>query len=144
MFASSKSKIALSLAAVTFGLGFAAATTLASAKTFRAGSGEIPHGTGYLTPGGRQGALVPGTVLNASGELHEVGGNGPVVAPSQPGGGGHHHAGFGGWGDGGFESDSSYDSCIGYRPRYDAYGNYRGRRAINVCGWRRPLAEEGF
>ena len=55
MFASSKSKIALSLAAVTFGLGFAAAMTSASAKTFHAGNDGISHANfqpGIFTPGG--------------------------------------------------------------------------------------------
>ena len=28
---------------------------------------------------------------------------------------------------------SAEDPCIQYRPVYDAWGNYLGRRAVNVC-----------
>jgi hypothetical protein len=71
------------------------------------------------------------------------------------GGGGHWHGGGGGgWHGGGWgpaavglgvlglaagaaiasEPDPGYgDGCQAYRPVYDAYGNYMGRRLVNVC-----------
>ena len=42
--------------------------------------------------------------------------------------------GFGiGLGLGVMEAGIEEESCIRYRPVYDDYGNYRGRRAVNVC-----------
>ena len=73
----------------------------------------------------------------------------------------HHHAGMGaghawaghggghGWGRHGYgwggpglalglfgaavATGIAVDSCVEYRPLYDAWGNYLGRRAVNVC-----------
>lgn len=61
----------------------------------------------------------------------------------------HHGGGHGGWGHHGYgwggpglalglfgaaiATGIAVDSCIEYRPMYDAWGNYLGRRAVNVC-----------
>ena len=55
-------------------------------------------------------------------------------------GGGWHHGGF--WGPAaaigviglaaGAIAASQYE-CVRYQPVYDAYGNYVGQRAVNVC-----------
>ena len=49
---------------------------------------------------------------------------------------GQWHHGFG-WGPafafGVFGGAIATDSCLRYRPVYDAYGNYVGRHLINVC-----------
>jgi len=79
---------------------------------------------------------------------------GPVHGGPAHGGPGHgnwHGGGGGGWGpaavglgvlglaagaaiaaqpDPGYYGD---DGCQAYRPVYDAYGNYMGRRLVNVC-----------
>ena len=46
-----------------------------------------------------------------------------------------HHWGHGfGWGGFGFaDVGGEDDSCLRWRPIYDHYGNYIGRRAVNVC-----------
>ena len=82
---------------------------------------------------------------------HPGGGHPPVGAHGGHGfggGGGHWHGG--GWGPAavglgvlglaagaaiasqgpGYYGD---DGCVAYRPIYDAYGNYMGRRPVNVC-----------
>jgi hypothetical protein len=51
--------------------------------------------------------------------------------------------GVGGWGPGlaigfvaatiGAAAYANAESCIRYRPVYDAYGRYAGRQAVNVC-----------
>lgn len=66
-------------------------------------------------------------------------------------GGGWHHGGF--WGPAvglgiaglaagaivasqapyGYYGYGPYDGCAAWRPVYDAYGNYVGRRVVNVC-----------
>ena len=49
------------------------------------------------------------------------------------------HWGFGhcgGWGGGygvGLADVGGYDDCIRWRPIYDRYGDYVGRRPVNVC-----------
>lgn len=52
----------------------------------------------------------------------------------------HFHPGFGPWVAAGVigaaaaaAAASAEDPCIQYRPVYDAWGNYLGRRAVNVC-----------
>jgi hypothetical protein len=56
----------------------------------------------------------------------------------------HHHHFFGGfvpfayyggypYYDSGYDNDYSYDDCTEYRPVYDRYGHYLGRRPVNVC-----------
>jgi hypothetical protein len=56
----------------------------------------------------------------------------------------HHHHFFGGFApfayyggypyyDSGYDNDYSYDDCTEYRPVYDRYGRYLGRRPVNVC-----------
>jgi hypothetical protein len=51
----------------------------------------------------------------------------------------HFHPGFGPWvaagviGAAAAAAASAEDPCIQYRPVYDAWGNYLGRRAVNVC-----------
>jgi hypothetical protein len=62
------------------------------------------------------------------------------ATPASAGGWHHHHYGF--WGPGvalgvlglaaGAMAASEYE-CVRYQPIYDAYGNYVGRRAVNVC-----------
>jgi hypothetical protein len=66
------------------------------------------------------------------------------ASPASAGGWGgwHHNHGGGYWGPGiafgvlglaaGAMVASQYE-CVRYRPVYDAYGNYVGQRAINVC-----------
>ncbi len=54
----------------------------------------------------------------------------------------HFHHGWG-WGPGvglglalaggAVAAEYAYGSCIVYRPIYDGFGNYIGRRAVNVC-----------
>ena len=61
----------------------------------------------------------------------------------------HHHHGY--WGpalglgiaglaagaiiasQGGYYGNSGYDDCTRWRPSYDAWGRYLGRRPVNVC-----------
>ncbi len=66
------------------------------------------------------------------------------------GGGGGWHGGGGGWGPavglgiagglaagaiaGSYYANSYGNNCIQYQPAYDAYGNYVGSQAVNVCG----------
>jgi ABC-type sugar transport system substrate-binding protein len=49
----------------------------------------------------------------------------------------HHYHGFGPWVAlgviGAAAAAAADDSCIQYRPVYDAWGDYLGRRAVNVC-----------
>ena len=55
----------------------------------------------------------------------------------------HPHHFHGGWGPGfglglglvgaAVAADYAYDSCIVYRPIYDSWGHFIGRRAVNVC-----------
>lgn len=94
----------------------------------------------------------PVTIASAANQWH--GGHG-----GWHGGGGHWHGG--GWGpavglgvlgglaagaiigsqgyygDGGYGYGYGYggygDGCVAYQPVYDAYGNYRGQRPVNVC-----------
>jgi len=108
MHKSLASSIKLSLVAATLALGLAAAATPASAHMLHPGPG-----------GGHPGGFGP------------------------HGGGhwGHGGWGHGGWGPGfGFgvgigvvDTGYAYDDCVRYRPIYDVYGNYVGRRAINIC-----------
>lgn len=65
------------------------------------------------------------------------------ASPASAGGWHHYHGGF--WGPGvafgvlglaaGAIAASQYaeGGCVRYRPVYDAYGNYVGQRAINIC-----------
>jgi hypothetical protein len=65
----------------------------------------------------------------------------PYMLPPGPGPFPHHfHHGFGPWVAAGVigaaaaaAAASAEDPCIQYRPVYDAWGNYLGRRAVNVC-----------
>ena len=62
------------------------------------------------------------------------------ATPASAGGWHHYHHSF--WGPGiafgvlglaaGAIAASEYE-CVRYQPIYDAYGNYVGRRAVNVC-----------
>jgi hypothetical protein len=52
----------------------------------------------------------------------------------------HFHNGFGPWVAAGVigaaaaaAAASANDSCIQYRPAYDAWGDYLGQRPVNVC-----------
>ena len=52
----------------------------------------------------------------------------------------HFHHGFGPWVAAGVigaaaaaAAASAEDPCIQYRPAYDAWGDYLGRRTVNVC-----------
>ena len=84
-----------------------------------------------------------------------VGGAAPASAGPFFHGGGFHggwhgghgfHRGFGGWGPvaalgvaglvtGAIIASEGpyYNDCTGYRPVYDAYGNYLGQRPVNTC-----------
>jgi hypothetical protein len=63
----------------------------------------------------------------------------PASAKQWFGGGGFHHHGFGGglaigvFGLAAGAAIAAEDNCVDYRPIYDRYGRYLGRRAINVC-----------
>ena len=66
-----------------------------------------------------------------------VAGSAPASAHPFPHPGGHGGHGFFGPGlviglAAGAIAASAYD-CIRYRPVYDAYGNYVGRQAVNIC-----------
>jgi hypothetical protein len=113
MRASFKTSVALSLA--TLGLSLGLATTSAHAHMFMGGGGGHFGGFGHYFGG--------------------VGGFGPMggfmkpfPGPVGPIGWNHHHHGFG-WGYGGYDGDS----CIVWRPIYDSYGDYLGRRPVDIC-----------
>ena len=72
----------------------------------------------------------------------------PAQAQHWHGGGGHSWHGGGGWRGGyggfglgifpgygyGYGYPYTYDDgCLAYRPIYDRYGRFRGRRLVNVC-----------
>jgi hypothetical protein len=114
MRATLKTSIALSLAALGLSLGLTGAATSAQAHMFMGGGGHFggfgPHFGGGFGPMGGFKKPFPGPV-------------GPI-------GWNHHHHGSGfGFGYGGYGGDS----CIVWRPIYDSYGDYLGRRAVNVC-----------
>jgi hypothetical protein len=131
-----RNSLVAGLAALTIGLGVAASTTSASAQQ------AWPHGGGgYHGGGGWHGG---------GGGWHGGGGGG-----GWHGGGRGWHGGGGGWGPavglgvlGGLAagaivaSQSPYyaepqyyggDDCTQYRPIYDGYGRYLGRRLVDVC-----------
>ena len=106
MRATLKKSIALSLAALTVSVGLAASTGPAAAWPSKL---IIPFKPFPLLPG-------PGPMPH------------------------HFHPGFGPWVAAGVISAaaaaaaaSAEDPCIQYRPAYDAWGDYLGRRAVNVC-----------
>ncbi len=129
-----RSSLVAGLAALTIGLGVAASTTSASAQQ------AWPHGGGgYHGGGGWHGG---------GGGYHGGGGG-------WHGGGRGWHGGGGGWGPavglgvlGGlaagaivasqapYYAEPQYyggDDCTQYRPIYDGYGRYLGRRLVDVC-----------
>jgi hypothetical protein len=66
----------------------------------------------------------------------------PAQAQHWRGGGGHGWRGGGGWGIGIYPGYYGYgygygypygDGCLAYRPVYNRYGEYIGRRLVNVC-----------
>ena len=73
-------------------------------------------------------ALALGLALTASA---------PASAHIHFGGGGFGHFGhFGHWGGFGLgvvDVGGYDDDCVRWRPMYDAYGNFIGRRPVNVC-----------
>ena len=101
--------IVASLAALTLGLGVVATTTPADAYYRHGGyGGHYWHGGGW-GPGiglGIVGGLAAGALVGCG--VYGCGGYGP---------------GYGYYGDG----------CVRYRPMYDQWGNYLGRRPVNVC-----------
>jgi hypothetical protein len=96
-----------------------------------------------------------GPMFNNGGFGNMNGLNSPAVSNFRPNGnpgnfaGGdwhrhHHHHFFGGfvpfayyggypYYDNSYDNDYSYDDCTEYRPVYDRYGHYLGRRPVNVC-----------
>jgi len=100
-------------------------------------------------------ALLTGATASESFAAFRTGGGG-----WHGGGGGWRGGGYrgGGWGGGGWYGGgwgpaiglgvlggltagaiagsyyNGYGGCIQYQPAYDAYGNYVGSQAINVCG----------
>jgi hypothetical protein len=106
MRATLKKSIALSLAALTITAGLAASTGPAAAWPPKL---IVPFKPFPILPG-------------------------PAPMPH------HFHPGFGPWVAAGVigaaavaAAASAEDPCIQYRRVYDAWGNYLGRRAINVC-----------
>ena len=106
MRATLKKSIALTLAALTVSAGLAASTGPAAAWPPKL---IIPFKPFPLLPG-------PGPMPH------------------------HFHHGFGPWVAAGVigaaaaaAAASAEDPCIQYRRVYDAWGNYLGRRAVNVC-----------
>ena len=136
MSASLKRTVVGSLAALAIGVSAMGMTTPALAQMYHQPA-AAPHSWGHGGPGAHGGHF-------AGGGGHWHGGGG---------GGGHWHGG--GWGpaavglgvlglaagaaiaaqpgpdyDG---PDPGDDGCQAYRPVYDAYGNFMGRRLVNVC-----------
>ncbi|WP_158813867.1 hypothetical protein [Methylocapsa sp. S129] len=90
-----------------------------------------------------------GVTTPASAQVHHFSHGGGAHGGAWRGGGGHWHGG--GWGpaavglgvlglagaaiatQGAYGYDNGYGDCQAYRPVYDAYGNYMGRRLVNVC-----------
>lgn len=107
---------AVSLTALALGLGTVAMTTPASAAMWHGGGGWHGGGWhgggwhgggwrgGWRGPGWGAGALAAGAIAGAA-----------LAAP-------YYYGGYDGYG-----------SCVSYQPMYDAYGNYVGQQAVNVC-----------
>jgi hypothetical protein len=108
---------------------------------------------GLLTGFSGTASFAFGSGGHAGGALH--GGSGGFHTGGAPAGGWHGgasgwHGGGGGWGPavglgvagglaagaigGSYYANSYGDNCVQYQPAYDAYGNYIGSQAINVCG----------
>jgi hypothetical protein len=121
MSASLKRTIIGSLAALAIGVSATGMTTSAFADPLH----PHPPGAGHAPAGGHGGGMHGG------------------------GGGNHWHGGGAGWGAAAVglgilglaagaaaaQSDPGPgpDGCMAYRPVYDAYGNFMGRRLVNVC-----------
>jgi hypothetical protein len=60
----------------------------------------------------------------------------PASAHIHFGGGGWNHGWNHFWGHGfgvGYAGGYGDDSCLRYRPTFDSWGNFIGRRAVDVC-----------
>jgi hypothetical protein len=113
MRASLTKAASVSLAALALGLGTVAATTPASAAMWRGGGGFHGgwHGGGWRggwAGGGWRGGWGWGGAL-AAGAIAGA----ALAAP-------YYYGGY-------------YGSCVTYQPMYDAYGNYIGQQAVNMC-----------
>jgi hypothetical protein len=125
MSTSLKKTVVGSLTALAIGISAVAITTPASAAPRFGGHGGFGHGGfrgGGFHGGWRGGGWGPGIGLGVLGLAA-----GAAIAANGPYGYGYdgYYGGYG-YGDG-------YGGCGAYRPVYDAYGNYMGRRVVNVC-----------
>jgi hypothetical protein len=117
MSASIKRMVVGSLAALAIAVGTVGASAAplpnkgAVGHNFHPGAGGMGHGGGNHWHGGGGGGWGPAAV-----GLGILGLAAGAAAASQ----GEPEPGYG-------------DGCTAYRPVYDAYGNYMGRRPVNVC-----------
>jgi hypothetical protein len=113
-----------SIASLAIGVAAVGMSTPASAQFRHHGGGGGFHGGGFHHGGGFGGrGFGFGLGLGALGLAGAYGAYGAY--------GGYPYYGDYGYGDGyGYGYDSG---CMTYRPVYDRYGNYRGRRLVDVC-----------
>ena len=127
-----RNSLVAGLAALTIGLGVAASTTSASAQQawphggggYHGGGGGWHGGGGGWHGGGRGwhgGGWGPAVGLGVLGGLAA----GAIVASQAP----YYGYGYG------YGAPYYYggDGCSQYRPVYDGYGRYLGRRLVDVC-----------